>query len=110
MDKIQGISAETVERLTVIMKAAKPERLIAKQYSEFNDGSFGELIEYIQTDRAKITALLASGEVVLRKDVEKIRNALHAGKEPVTETGKWIGKLAAMCDEALAKFTKGETK
>lgn len=46
------------EELAAVLRAAKPERLIASQYSEFNDGSFEERIEYIQTDLAKARAIL----------------------------------------------------
>lgn len=111
--KIEGISAETVEKLAAIMKAAKPERFILFG-AKNSEGEVEERIEYVQTDRAKITALLASGDVVLRKDYDELKAAFQAHldrqiatqkeiKESLAEIAKFTTK-----QEALTRFTDTE--
>lgn len=67
------LSVEPVseEELVAVMKAAKPERLVTKAYSEFNSGAFEERVEYLQTDYAKARALLTHYRIVRRSPAEQ---------------------------------------
>lgn len=74
MTNIENISKETVEDVA---------EAVRKEYADYISS---QLVEEIS--QAAITALLASGEVVLRKDVEEsaiiIKNSLEGGWYPVS--------------------------
>ena len=116
---IEGISAETVEAVAIAIRDSGIRR---GNFHTFTEDDFKHFLpEWIGDAQVAITALLSSGEVVLRKDVEELVGLVQGLFAAADEQGLYVGlgynpKLprpqegpnVSKIRKVLAKFTKQE--
>jgi uncharacterized protein YuzB (UPF0349 family) len=109
---IEGISAETVERLVRIVgkrhikEVGWTDEQIAEELAENPDFKWGFNYGCLSAIETAITSLLASGEVVLRKDVQELVFAATKTIEDNLHLADGDNCTLFVLRKALARFTQ----